>query len=66
MKRKIYILHGWAYSTEKWDPFVALLKDKNFDPVLLQIPGLTAELTKAWTLDDYVEWLKDTVDSEKE
>jgi pimeloyl-ACP methyl ester carboxylesterase len=66
MIRKIFILHGWTYSTEKWEPFVELLKNKNFDPVLLKIPGLTTELTKVWTLDDYVEWLKDVVDHEKE
>jgi pimeloyl-ACP methyl ester carboxylesterase len=66
MKKKIFILHGWAYSTEKWKPFIELLKDKNFDPVLLKIPGLTTELTEVWTLDDYVAWLKDVLVHEKE
>lgn len=63
--KKIYILHGWAYSTEKWEPFVEELKRKDIESVLLKIPGLTAPLDEVWNLDNYVEWLKKIVDKEK-
>jgi pimeloyl-ACP methyl ester carboxylesterase len=65
-KTKIIILHGWAYDTAKWSLFVALLKEKKFDVVILKIPGLTAPLEEVWTLDSYVTWFKKIVDQEKE
>lgn len=64
--KKIYILHGWAYDTKKWEPLVAVLKTKNFEPVLLKIPGLTASLDEVWSLDDYVGWLKGVLKDEKQ
>ncbi len=62
---KMYILHGWTYSTDKWQEFIDLMKIKRFDPVLLNIPGLTEKTEKVWTLDDYVEWLSKTIGGEK-
>lgn len=64
-KKKIFILHGWAYSLEKWEPFIEELKRNHFEPVLLKIPGLTAPLNEVWTVDNYVEWLKKNVEKEK-
>lgn len=63
--KKIYILHGWAYSTEKWDPFLNLLQKNGFDPVALKIPGLTAPLDEVWDVNDYVIWLKKSLEKEK-
>ena len=63
--RKIYILHGWAYSTEKWEPFLELLKKKGINPIVLKIPGLTAPLKEVWDLDSYVEWLQKIISKEK-
>ena len=65
MKQKIFILHGWAYSTEKWQPILGLLKKQNIEPVMLEIPGLTVPLENVWKLEDYVAWLKNIVDKEK-
>jgi len=62
---KVYILHGWAYSTDKWHEFINLLKMKDINPILLNVPGLTGQTNKVWTLDGYVEWLKDSIDNEK-
>ena len=56
--KKIYILHGWAYSTEKWNDFTRLLNYRGLSSVILNIPGLTEETDKVWALPDYVEWLK--------
>lgn len=55
--RKIYILHGWTYSVEKWKPFIQELESKGFDCELLKIPGLTAKIDRPWNLDDYVNWI---------
>jgi pimeloyl-ACP methyl ester carboxylesterase len=63
--KKIYILHGWAYSIDRWQEFVLELKKFDFEPVILKIPGLTAPLAKVWELDDYVLWLKDNLKHEK-
>lgn len=64
-KQKIYILHGWAYDTERWLPFIEQLQQKDIEVVFLKIPGLTAPLDEVWNLDNYVEWLKKIVDREK-
>jgi len=58
MKKTIYLLHGWAYSTSKWQPFIKALKSHGYNPQLLKTPGLTAPLKQTWTLKDYVEWLE--------
>ena len=61
---KIYILHGWTYSTDKWSDFLELLEKEGFKPNLLKIPGLTEKIDRAWNLDDYVEWLNKKIGSE--
>lgn len=66
MKKKIYIIHGWAYTTDKWIPFIEFLKKHGLDPVLLKVPGLTAPLKEVWTLENYVEWLRIELEHEKE
>lgn len=65
-KSKIYIIHGWAYTTEKWMPFIEFLKKHGIGPVMLKVPGLTAPLKEVWTLEDYVEWLRNELEHEKE
>jgi pimeloyl-ACP methyl ester carboxylesterase len=65
MKQKIYILHGWAYSSDKWQPFVDFLSTKGIEAKVLRIPGLTAPLQEVWTLTDYVEWLHKELADEK-
>lgn len=56
--KKIYILHGWTYSLEKWQDFLDLLSKNGLEPILLKVPGLTEVSDRVWNLDDYVEWLK--------
>lgn len=66
LNKKIYIVHGWAYSLEKWDPFLSELKSNGFDPVILNVPGLTAPIDKPYTIDDYVSWLDGNLKNENE
>lgn len=56
--KKIYILHGWTYSSDKWQPLTNLLKENGLNPILLKIPGLTQESDAVWNLESYVEWFK--------
>jgi pimeloyl-ACP methyl ester carboxylesterase len=64
--KKIFIIHGWTYTTEKWNSVVGQLKSAGFEPVLLHVPGLTEVTDKAWTLDNYVEWLKEELKAENQ
>lgn len=64
--KKVIILHGWTYSLEKWKAFLELLKKKGIEPVMLKVPGLTSENDKVWDIENYVSWLKEIVDKEKE
>lgn len=60
MKRNIttlYIVHGWAYSIEPWQPTLNYLKDMNITPIILHVPGLTEPSNKVWNINDYKEWL---------
>lgn len=62
---KVYILHGWTYSVDKWEPFIKLLQEKGLAPQLLKIPGLTEKISGIWRLETYVDWLKKKVGGEK-
>mgnify|MGYP001583740925 FL=1 len=62
---KIYILHGWTYSLEKWEKFAVLLKKSGFEPVFLKIPGLTADTNQVWDLQKYSDWLGERLAKEK-
>ncbi|MDP3997988.1 MAG: alpha/beta hydrolase [bacterium] len=56
--KKVYILHGWTYSLDKWQTLIDLLKKNGLNPVLLKVPGLTQESDRVWDIEDYVGWLK--------
>lgn len=64
--KKVFILHGWTYSIEKWGPFIKLLKEGGFDAKLLKIPALTAKIDRPWTINDYVVWLKKEIAKDKD
>lgn len=54
---KLFILHGWTYTTERWDRLLSLLHERNISYEFLKVPGLTDGTNPTWTLDQYVEWL---------
>ena len=64
--KRVIILHGWTYSLEKWQAFLDLLKKKGIEPVMLKVPGLTSENDRVWEIKDYVNWLKEIVNKEKD
>lgn len=63
--KKIFILHGWTQSLEKWENVVRALKSEGIEGVLLKIPGLTWPIDRVWNIDDYVSWLSKELDAEK-
>lgn len=62
---KAYIIHGWAYSTTKYEKINRILKNKGLKTTILNVPGLTAKIDGVWKLGDYVNWLKKIVDKDK-
>lgn len=64
-KSKIFILHGWTYSIDKWLAFAGKLKSNNLDPAVLKIPGLTDKIDRPWIMEDYVNWLLGKVKNKK-
>lgn len=65
MKKKIFILHGWTYSLEKWKSIVDFLNRNGVETVMLRVPGLTVPHDRVWQLDDYVEWVKNELRDEE-
>lgn len=57
------ILHGWTTSVENWSPLLEGLKE--LKPELLTIPGLTEKINKPWNLEDYTNWLKQSIGNKK-
>lgn len=65
---QIVILHGWT--TKKnveiaWQPFINLLRLAGFKVTFLFLPGLTQPLDSSWSLDQYVEWVCQQIESKK-
>lgn len=53
---KLYIIHGWTYTTAPWTKTLKLLKEAQIPVEILNVPGLTSPSEKVWTIDDYVKW----------
>lgn len=64
--KKVIILHGWTKTLDKWQPLLDALKTKGVNADLPKIPGLTGNLNEVWKLSDYVQWLKNITDKEKD
>ncbi len=54
---KLFILHGWTYNLDTWSEISKELKQLGYEPILLNVPGLTTASNKAWTINDYIDWL---------
>ncbi|HEV2339582.1 MAG TPA: alpha/beta hydrolase [Patescibacteria group bacterium] len=63
--KKIFLLHGWTYSLEKWQNCISRLQKAGYDIIALRVPGLTTTIDKAWELNDYVSWLHAILAKEK-
>ncbi len=54
--KKLYIIHGWTYTTDPWKRTIAFLKQYGITVEMLHVPGLTEPSKKVWTIEDYVKW----------
>ena len=57
LKMKLYIVHGWSYSLDKWQPTIDLLERQKVELKFLQVPGLTKPSKKNWSIENYISWL---------
>lgn len=57
MKTTLYIVHGWAYSIEKWSRCIEILEKQDVKVVMLYVPGLTEPSNEVWSIKGYVRWL---------
>ena len=51
----LYIIHGWTYTVEPWKKTLAILRNNGISVKMLNVPGLTEESKKVFTIDDYVK-----------
>ena len=56
----LLILHGWGGSSDSWVFVQKFLAEKGFQVICPDLPGFgkTPPPLKDWSIDDYVEWLK--------
>lgn len=56
----ILILRGWKSSFKNWAYFITLLENQGYKVYSPDLPGFgdNLSLTKAWSIDDYVDWVK--------
>ena len=59
---RVYIIHGWTYTLDKWQPICKMLEQKGIEPILLKVPGLTTPSEKIWDIDGYVTWLNEQLE----
>ncbi|MBF8250138.1 MAG: alpha/beta hydrolase fold protein [Candidatus Levybacteria bacterium] len=63
---KIIMLHGWTKNPDKWQTFLSILKTKGINAEFPKVPGPTGDLDKVWKLENYIQWLKNITDKEKD
>ncbi len=59
MNKRVFIIHGWSYSLDKWTSLIGELKIRGIEPVQLRVPGLTEPSDKTWDINGYIGWLND-------
>lgn len=57
----LYIIHGWTYTVEPWRETFKILRDNGISVKILNVPGLTEESKKVFTIDDYVKWANQNI-----
>ncbi len=67
MGKTILILHGWGAGAKSFAEVVKLLKEKGYFVYIFDLPGFgnTLPPSAPWTVDDYVKFALEFVDSQK-
>ena len=57
----ILILHGWGSRAENWSRVKELLENQGYKVFVPDLPGFgeNSPLSRAWAIDDYVQWVSD-------
>ena len=57
----ILILHGWGSRAENWSRVKELLENQGYKVFVPDLPGFgkNSPLSRAWAIDDYVEWVSE-------
>jgi len=61
MIKTLYIIHGWTYTTEPWTKTIAFLKEAGVKVEMLNVPGLTTNSKKVWTIEGYAAWANQNI-----
>ncbi len=64
--KKLFIIHGWSYNIDRWALAMEELKQRDIEPIMLKVPGLTTESNKVWDIDEYTDWLYKQLKDEKQ
>lgn len=59
--RKLYIIHGWTYSTDPWQKTIQKLEQAGLEVVMVKIPGLTTPSDQIFSINDYVDFVRQNV-----
>ncbi len=59
--KTLLVLHGWPSKSDRWQAVAELLEQKRLTVIVPDLPGFgkSQEPPVAWTLDTYVEWLRE-------
>ena len=63
---RVFIIHGWTYSFDKWKDISLELKMRDIEPVFLKVPGLTEPSEHVWDINGYVDWLNNQLKGQEE
>lgn len=57
----ILILHGWGSCAKNWDRVKGILENQGYKAFVPDLPGFgeNPPPSKPWSVDDYVEWIRD-------
>jgi len=63
-KPAVLVLHGWGVGSEAWVEAAVMLAQEDYRVIVPDMPGFgkSAVPEKPWTVDDYVEWVRDFAD----
>ena len=59
--KTLYIIHGWTYSVDPWEKTLGILERDGFKVKMLNVPGLTTNSKKVFSIDDYVNWADENI-----
>ena len=65
--KAVLVLHGWGVGSDSWVEAAVLIAQDGFQVIVPDMPGFGKSETPktAWSVDDYVDWVKNFADELK-